>query len=105
MRPAAGQPERRDQLIGRLLWYGTALASALIAIGLLLNVLAPPQAAFGLPLSGYGVMKAGVAVFIALPVARVALMAILFLRERDYVHTVIAALVLAIIAAGVIVEV
>jgi uncharacterized membrane protein len=50
-------------------------------------------------------VKAGVAVFILLPVARVALMLTLFLRERDYAYTVIAALVLAIIAAGVIVEI
>lgn len=49
-------------------------------------------------------MKAGVAVFIFLPVARVALMLAIFLRERDYVYTVTAALVLAIIAAGVLVE-
>lgn len=46
-------------------------------------------------------MKAGVALFIALPVARVALMLLTFLREKDFVHAMIAGLVLAIIAAGV----
>ncbi|MDM4501851.1 DUF1634 domain-containing protein [Klebsiella oxytoca] len=42
--------------------------------------------------------------FILLPVARVALMLTIFLRERDYAYVVIAALVLAIIAAGVTIE-
>ena len=56
-------------------------------------------------LSGYDVMKAGVAAFILLPVARVALMLIIFLRERDYLYMAISALVLAIIATGLLIEV
>jgi uncharacterized membrane protein len=50
--------------------------------------------------NGFEAMKVGVALFIFLPVARVALMFAFFLRERDYVFTAIAALVLAIIGTG-----
>jgi uncharacterized membrane protein len=49
-----------------------------------------------------GLVKVGVALFILLPVARVALMLAIFLRERDYAYTAISALVLLIIAAGVV---
>ncbi|MDR3100401.1 MAG: DUF1634 domain-containing protein [Paraburkholderia sp.] len=104
MKAEAGHFERRDQIIAGLLWYGTWFASALIAAGVFLTAVGPLRALPAFPLTGYDVMKAGVAVFILLPVARVALMLTIFLRERDYVYTVIAALVLAIIAAGVIVE-
>ena len=45
-------------------------------------------------------MKAGVALFILLPVARVALMIAIFLRERDYAYTAISTLVLVIIAVS-----
>jgi len=98
---------RRDRVIAGLLGYGTWLGSVLIAAGLLLTAigpLPPLPALLALPLNGYDAMKAGVAVFIFLPVARVALMLTIFLHERDYLYTLIAAVVLAIIAAGVIVE-
>ncbi len=100
MKREAENLERREQLIAALLWYGTWIASGLIAAGLLLTAVAPSPSPF--PLTGYDVMKAGVAMFILLPVARVALMLAIFLRERDYAYAVIAAMVLAIIAAGVI---
>jgi uncharacterized membrane protein len=91
---------RHEQIIAALLWYGTWFASALIATGVLLMAVKSLPASPGL--TGYEVVKAGVAVFILLPVARVALMLAIFLRESDYAYTLIAALVLAIIAAGVI---
>jgi uncharacterized membrane protein len=105
MKPTTDDFERRDQIIAGLLWYGTWFASALIAIGVFLTPLEPSHASLALPVSGYDAVKAGIAVFILLPVARVALMLAIFLRERDYTYTLIAALVLAIIAAGVIIEV
>ncbi|MCR8493782.1 MULTISPECIES: DUF1634 domain-containing protein [Brucella] len=57
-----------------------------------------------LALNGYDIVKAGIAVFILLPIIRVALTMYLFLRERDYVYTVIAATVLLIIATGIVVD-
>ncbi len=105
MKPGADPAEQQDQIIAGLLMYGTWFASALITIGVLLTAVEHTPLLLALPLSGYGTAKAGIAVFILLPIARVALMLTLFLRERDYVYTAIAALVLAIIAAGIFIEV
>ena len=88
MKPATDNYERREQMIATPLWYGTWLASAVIAAGMVLG--------------HYDVAKAGVALFICLPIARVALMLAIFLRERDYAYVAISALVLAIIGAGVL---
>jgi uncharacterized membrane protein len=96
----SGDIERRDRAIGALLWYGTWLASALIAAGIIMSAIAPKS----LVLNGYDIVKAGVGVFILLPITRVALTMYLFLRERDYVYTVIAAMVLLIIATGIVVD-
>ena len=89
---------RRDRAIAGLLWYGTWLASALIAAGMAVDFLLPAHGS----LRDLELVKAGVALFIVLPVARVALMLAIFLRERDYAYTAISALVLLIIAAGVV---
>jgi uncharacterized membrane protein len=85
--------QRRERLIAGLLSYGTWVASAVIAAGVLLGFLGHP---------GLTVEKAGIGLFILLPVARVALMLVTFLRERDYAYAAISALVLVIIAAGVV---
>ncbi len=105
MKPTENHFERRDQIIAALLWYGTWFASALIAAGILLTAFKPFSFSMVIPLRGDTLVKAGIAVFILLPVARVALMLTIFLRERDYLYAVIAAIVLAIIAAGVMIEV
>jgi hypothetical protein len=99
MNHATDTLERREQLIAGLLRYGTWLASAFIAGGLALEHLAMPLL-FGL--SGLNAMKAGVALFILLPILRVALMLFIFLRGRDYAYTAISALVLAIIGTGLL---
>jgi uncharacterized membrane protein len=98
MNQATDKFEPREQLIAGLLWYGTWLASAFIALGLLQHLVMPLL----LGLSGFTVVKAGVALFILLPVARVALMLFIFVRERDYAYTAISALVLAIIGASLL---
>jgi len=88
MKLATDNYERREQTIAALLWYGTWLASAVIGLGMVLGV--------------YDIVKAGVALFICLPIARVGLMLAIFLRERDYAYVAISALVLAIIGVGVL---
>lgn len=95
--------ERHEQIIAALLWYGTWLASAVIAAGMALSALQQLEGLPGFGLSGHDLVKAGVALFILLPVARVTLMLAIFLRERDYAYMVIAALVLAIIGAGILI--
>ncbi|MBC2885464.1 DUF1634 domain-containing protein [Ochrobactrum sp. CM-21-5] len=105
MKPATDSFERRDQIIAALLWYGTWFASAVIGVGVLLTAFEPLPASLSIPITGYETVKAGVAVFILLPIARVALMLSIFLREKDYTYTIISALVLAIIATGVLIEI
>ncbi|MEJ0096102.1 MAG: DUF1634 domain-containing protein [Methylocella sp.] len=97
MSERAGNHSGRERAIAGLLWYGTWVASAVIFLGIALNLERIP---FLFGLSGSAVIKAGIALFILLPVARVALMLLIFLRERDYAFTTISALVLTIIAAG-----
>lgn len=105
MKPAADHFVRREQNIAALLWYGTWFASALIAAGILLTALGPLLGPLVFFPSGHDLVKAGVAAFIFLPSARVALMLAIFVRERDYVYAAIAALVLIIIATGILLEI
>jgi uncharacterized membrane protein len=92
--------ERLDRALAALLWYGTWVASALIALGMLVEGL---HGATGSAASGHGIVKTGVALLIALPVARVLMLFVVFLRRRDLAYTLISALVLAIISAGVLI--
>jgi uncharacterized membrane protein len=67
---------------------GTWLASAVIALGLLLPSLTQ---------QGAKIVTVGLALLILLPVLRVMLMLVAFLRARDFPLTAVAGLVLAII--------
>ncbi|MCS2168867.1 DUF1634 domain-containing protein [Scandinavium sp. TWS1a] len=103
MKPTIENRKPQEPLLAVLLEYGTWLACTLIAAGMIITALEPSVALFPL-LSGYRLVKAGVAVFILLPVTRVAMMAIFFLRDRDYLYVAITVCVLTIIAAGMIIE-
>jgi uncharacterized membrane protein len=89
-----------EHLLGRLLHYGTLTASGLIAVGLVPSVAGSLVAASPVALGPAGMCAAtaGIALFILLPVMRVALMLILFLQARDYRYSATAALVLLIIS-------
>jgi uncharacterized membrane protein len=80
---------RLEPALGALLYYGTIVASAAIALGLALTV--------GLGAAGMRVAAFGLVLFILLPVVRVAAMLILFLRAGEYKFGAIAALVMSII--------
>lgn len=86
---------RLEQLLAQLLQYGTWLASAVIALGLLLAL---SDGAMGLSL-----VSTGIVLFILLPILRLSLMMIVFLHERDYRFGLIASIVLTIIALSFIV--
>jgi uncharacterized membrane protein len=101
MKAESDKQARRERIIAGLLWYGTWFASAVIAVGMVLDYLSRSGRLFGPGSGDLHLVKTGVALFILLPVARVALMLAIFLRERDYAYTGISALVLIIIAAGV----
>ena len=92
---------RLESLLAGLLYYGSWLACAVIALGLVLafarDGIGPGH---GNPSSGMRVVSAGIALFILLPVSRVCVMLVVFARERDYRFVAIAAAVLAIILVG-----
>ena len=91
---ASPVPQRHERRIALLLHYGTWFASTIIGVGLLAQWLwnAPPWS--------MSAIQAGIALFIALPVLRVAMMLAMFLRERDHLYSTLAVVVLAIIGAG-----
>lgn len=76
-----------EQALGKLLHYGTMLASAVIAVGLTLS--------HWFVAGGMRVATAGIVLFILLPVARVGAMLIFFLRTGDHRFGAIGTLVLA----------
>lgn len=77
-----------EQFLSRLLHYGTYVACAVVAFGLVI--------AFDSNRIGLRIATAGIVTFILLPVARVAAMLIFFLRTKDFRFSAIALLVLLI---------
>jgi uncharacterized membrane protein len=91
IRGPAGELEQR---LAVTLSLGTWLASAAIALGLLLPSLLQESAR---------IVTVGLASLILLQVLRVMLMLVAFLRARDFPLTAVAVLVLAIIGFSVVV--
>jgi uncharacterized membrane protein len=93
--------ERLEGMLARLLNYGTWFSSAVTALGLALVLVEGylGVSALGRP-SGTTIVTAGIALLIMLPVLRLALMLVVFLRERDYMFGIVTAAVLTIIAFG-----
>jgi hypothetical protein len=85
-------PHSLELWLAHLLGYGTWIGCALIAAGLAIS---------SGDAIGSRVIMAGIGFFIALPVARVATMLTYFLLIDDKRFGAVAALVLAIICAGV----
>ena len=87
-----------DSLLALTLHYGTMLASAITGFGVVMALIGSGigsrQPA---TLRAVDIVTAGIVLFILLPVLRVVLMLVSFLRERDYLLSVIAGVVLAII--------
>ncbi|MDB6078081.1 MAG: hypothetical protein JWO82_1828 [Akkermansiaceae bacterium] len=104
MSDATGASGRRDAKLERVLAhqlrYGTWAACGVTAAGLALEWGGAGRAP--VVSAGEAVIRAGVAIFILLPVSRLAVMLGFFLWRRDYVFGVVTAVVLVIIAAGVI---
>lgn len=83
-----------EELLAALLRYGSWLASAVIGVG------------FALALSGSAtgmrIATVGIAMFILLPMIRVLVMFVAYIRERNLRFACIAGLVLAIILLGML---
>ncbi len=88
-----------ELILADLLKNGTYIASAVIGFGFLLKAIHWDHSR----LSSVTVVRIGIALFILLPVLRVSLMLVVFVRERDRHFTVIAAVVLLIISASFVV--
>ena len=90
-----------ERLLAGTLQYGTWLASAAIGLGLALALIDSRFSAAKLTiLRDMRIATVGIALLILLPVVRVIVMLIVYLRQRDYHLSAIALLVLTIILLG-----
>jgi hypothetical protein len=88
-----------EQLLGWLLHRGTWSASAVIALGLAVSFAGGSPSVVR---AGGVLLELGIALFILLPVLRLVLMTMAFLRQHDYRFGLISALVLAILGLGLV---
>jgi uncharacterized membrane protein len=104
---------RLEHWLARLLQHGTWVAASTIAIGIAIRIANGIATGIETALSAGGahsdvhaaavgthIVIAGIALFILLPIMRLILMIGMFLHQRDYRFSAIAALVLAIVIAG-----
>ncbi|MBN8954602.1 MULTISPECIES: DUF1634 domain-containing protein [unclassified Rhizobium] len=97
------EDERLGRALAALLWFGTWAASALIAIGIGVEAIQRVPDMSTSALAGYAIVKAGVALLIMLPAARVLMLFAVFVYRRDRIYALIAACILAILGAGVVI--
>jgi uncharacterized membrane protein len=93
---------RLEELLAALLRYGSWLASAAIGLGFALAFVASHFTVWNPAIAPHRIATMGIALFILLPMLRVLLMLIVFLRERDFRFACIAGSVLAIILLGIV---
>jgi uncharacterized membrane protein len=95
---------RLERLLASLLRYGSWLASAAIGLGFALTLI---DSRFGTRnlaiLPNMRIATGGIVLLILLPTARVFLMLVVFIRERDFRLAVTAGLVLAIVLLGILI--
>jgi len=104
MTDAVSKSSPMESLLADVLLYGSCVASATIGLGLSLAWIDSRFGTHNLAIfPSISIVTVGIALFILLPVLRVALMLAVFLRERDYRFGIIAALVLTIIFLGCVV--
>ena len=84
---------RLEELLAALLRYGSWSASAAIGLGYALALIGSRP--------NMRIVKVGIVLFILLPILRVLLMLLVFIRERDFRFAFISGTVLAIILLGI----
>ncbi len=93
---------RLEEMLAALLRYGSWSASAAIGLGYALALIgshAPNRNPAVLP--DMRIATVGIVLFILLPILRVLLMFLVFIRERDFRFAFISGMVLAIILLGI----
>jgi len=91
------------RVVAATLYWGTWVASAAVALGTALALWDSRAATGEISIHrGMRITTAGIALFVLLPIVRVTVMLLAFLRDRDYRFSVIAALVLAITLLGLL---
>ena len=89
-----GPQQELESAIGQVQRWGVALSSAMIAVGVILEVLRNARAV--------EVIQAGVLLLIATPWLRVTLSLGMFLRLRDWFYVGVCAFLLATMIAGLL---
>jgi uncharacterized membrane protein len=94
---------RLEELLVYVLRYGSWLASATIGLGFALALIgSSPVTPAPTFLPNMRIVTAGIVLFILLPILRVVLMIVVFIREREFRFASIAGLVLLTILLGII---
>jgi uncharacterized membrane protein len=102
---------RDEILVSGVLRAGVVIAAAFCAIGALVyfahptpprpyDTFVPATVAPGW--NGLGLMAIGVLVLLATPVVRVALLILVFARERDWLYSLVSAIVLGVLTLGLL---
>lgn len=92
-----------ERAVAATLYWGTWVASSVVAVGLMRAMLDSGVVVREMAVQrDMRIASLGIALFILLPVIRVIVMLLTFLRDRDYRFSVIAALVLAITLLGLL---
>ncbi|MGY3609805.1 DUF1634 domain-containing protein [Bradyrhizobium sp. Leo121] len=100
---ALDETRRMDRLLARQLKYGIWLASGVTALGMIVALFGRCIVPHGHTMTlGTSIVGKGIALIILLPILRVILMLIVFLRERDYLFGTISGIVLITIGVSVV---
>ena len=93
---------RFEELLAAFLRYGSWSALAAIGLGYALALIDSHAPTWNLPvLPNMRIVRMGIALFILLPILRVLLMFLVFVRERDFRFAFVSGMVLAIILLGI----
>ena len=99
---AVDATRRMDRLLARQLKYGIWLASSVTTLGMIVALFGRGIVPETMTL-GTSIVGKGIALIILLPILRVVLMLMVFVRERDYLLGMISGIVLLTIGVSVVV--
>ena len=98
-----GESHQLERTLAATLYWGTWVASSAVAVGMALALLDSRTLGETTIRRDMRITTVGIAMFVFLPIVRVMVMLLSFLRDRDYRFMVIAGLVLTITLLGLLV--